>query len=162
MDDTILSLKTQLLEREREIAALKKKLHQMEKVCNSYSVNSANIQITKPLWDYVPLYVCNDFNNEYLMPIYMCCCMAWKQYQKCILRFRLGQKLKLYYNYFSEDKDLKAWIDRTAQINLLIVGQNNLLKGTLVIWQIIMQSWAFSCLKTERASPPFYFRETQH
>ncbi|KAK7142846.1 hypothetical protein R3I94_012261 [Phoxinus phoxinus] len=30
MDDTILSLKTQLLEREREIAALKKKLHQME------------------------------------------------------------------------------------------------------------------------------------
>ncbi|XDV42665.1 hypothetical protein PO909_011283 [Leuciscus waleckii] len=31
MDDTILSLKTQLLEREREIAALKKKLHQMEK-----------------------------------------------------------------------------------------------------------------------------------
>jgi len=34
MDDTILSLKTQLLEREKEIAALKKKLHQMEKVCN--------------------------------------------------------------------------------------------------------------------------------
>lgn len=37
MDDTILSLKTQLLEREREIAALKKKLHQVEKVCSRYS-----------------------------------------------------------------------------------------------------------------------------
>lgn len=43
MDDTILSLKTQLLEREREIAALKQKLHQVEKVCSRYSVHSEQI-----------------------------------------------------------------------------------------------------------------------
>ncbi len=36
MDDTVLSLKTQLLEREREIVALKKKLVQLEKVCANY------------------------------------------------------------------------------------------------------------------------------
>lgn len=34
MDDTVLSLKTQLLERDREIVALKKKLVQLEKVCS--------------------------------------------------------------------------------------------------------------------------------
>ncbi len=36
MDDTVLSLKTQLLEKEREIVDLKKKLVQLEKVCANY------------------------------------------------------------------------------------------------------------------------------
>lgn len=43
MDETILSLKTKLWEKEREIAALKKKLDQSEKVCNRYSINSLQI-----------------------------------------------------------------------------------------------------------------------
>ncbi|XP_048046508.1 adenylyltransferase and sulfurtransferase MOCS3 isoform X2 [Megalobrama amblycephala] len=61
MDDTILSLKTQLLEREREIAALKKKLHQVEKG------NSILTELQEKVANLSPLKSNATLNNEDIM-----------------------------------------------------------------------------------------------
>ncbi|XP_067312252.1 adenylyltransferase and sulfurtransferase MOCS3 [Pseudorasbora parva] len=61
MDDTILSLKTQLLEKEREIAALKKKLHQMEKG------NSILTELQEKVTDLSPLKSNAALTNDDIM-----------------------------------------------------------------------------------------------
>ncbi|XP_051724305.1 adenylyltransferase and sulfurtransferase MOCS3 [Ctenopharyngodon idella] len=61
MDDTILSLKTQLLEREREIAALKQKLHQVEKG------NSILTELQEKVTNLSPLKSNATLNNDDIM-----------------------------------------------------------------------------------------------
>ncbi|XP_067222738.1 adenylyltransferase and sulfurtransferase MOCS3 [Chanodichthys erythropterus] len=61
MDDTILSLKNQLLEREREIAALKKKLHQVEKG------NSILTELQEKVTSLSPLKSNTTLNNDDIM-----------------------------------------------------------------------------------------------
>ncbi|XP_043119713.1 adenylyltransferase and sulfurtransferase MOCS3 isoform X2 [Puntigrus tetrazona] len=61
MDDTVLSLKTQLLEREREIVALKKKLVQLEKG------NSVIIELQEKVINLSPLKSNTALNNDDIM-----------------------------------------------------------------------------------------------
>lgn len=61
MDDTILSLKTKLLDKEREIADLKKKLDQMEKG------NSISTELQEKVTDLPPLKSTTTLNNDDIM-----------------------------------------------------------------------------------------------
>lgn len=68
MDDTVLSLKTQLLEREREIVSLKKKLVLLEKVCNYLCKKVLPLCVSLALWYLIIL--SRGFDASYYVLLY--------------------------------------------------------------------------------------------
>lgn len=103
MDDAVVSLKAKLLEKEREVADLRRKLEQMEKVLSClYTSYSSDVTLQHIFLCFITKYVQHDSNemlfSHYSFVFFLSAHVCCKQMENDI--FHVNLNVDIFFNYY--------------------------------------------------------------